>query len=300
MQKIPENIKKMLNERRELRARGLFDEADVIRQKIQASGYIIKDHKDKTEVFPIEKNLPPKESFLVLFGSGETSPAAVKIHDYVFQNRGKKNIKIVLISTPAGFQPNVRVVYEEIAQFFIKHLANYHPEVKIIFANTLAEANNPDIINPLDDADYIFTGPGSPTYAVSQLKNSLLYQKIKEKIEKGATLSLASAATIAFSHFALPVYEIYKVGEPLHWIEGLDFYSKFFGQMTIVPHFNNNEGGKKTDTSRCFMGKERFENLLKLLPGGEKLYGLDENTAAIINLKTKNPLILGKGKLHLI
>jgi cyanophycinase-like exopeptidase len=281
-----------------MRKSSQFRKADALRKEIQKMGYTLADYKNQTEIYPVKKDIPPKQSFLVLFGSGETSSTAVKIHDYVFKKMAKKEIRVVLVSTPAGFQPNVKTVYEEIAQFFRQHLQNYHPRVQIIYANTLSQANNPEVIKSLDAADYIFTGPGSPTYTVNHLKNSLLYQKIGERVKKGATLSLASAAAIAFSHFALPVYEIYKVGEPLHWIEGLDFYSLLFKRLTIVPHFDNREGGKKNDTSRCFMGKERFQSLLKLLPKKEKIWGIDEHTAVVINLKSKKLLTLGKGKLH--
>ena len=299
MEKFTEEIQGLIDQREKARNDGRFKEADVLRKQLSDLGFEIFDQKGKPSLCRQKKeNTMPKESFLILFGSGEISPTAVKIHDYAFKDFGKDKIKIVLISTPAGFQPNVKTVYEEIADFFTEHLKNYHPEISIIYANTLEDANNPNILTPLETADYVFTGPGSPTYAVKNLRNSLLYKRIIEKVESGATLSLASAATVAFSRFALPVYEIYKVGSPLYWESGLDFYTKFFKPLTIIPHFNNNEGGKKTDTSRCFAGKERFEKLKLLLPPTEKIWGIDEHTALIINLKTKETLVMGKGKLH--
>jgi hypothetical protein len=156
----------------------------------------------------------------------------------------------------AGFQPNVKVVYEEIADFFRQTSKN--------------------------------------------LRDSLLLKIIEQKIEMETTLSLASAAAIAFSHFALPVYEIYKVGSDLYWENGLNFLESFYKKLTVVPHLNNNEGGEKTDTSYCFMGKERFEKLQKLLPKDELVWGIDENTAVIINLKTKVVKTIGKGELHIL
>lgn len=300
MLKIPPHIQILAEERQKLREHGMFGKADKIREEILRKGYRVADLKNRTVLskIPISDHITPKHSYMVLFGSGEISHSGARIHEYVFSRMEKDNIRVAIITTPAGFQPNVKTVYEEIAEFFLVHLKNYHPQVSIIYANTRKEANNRKILKDLERSDYIFTGPGSPTYAIKHLRNTLLIKEIKERVKKGASLSLASAATIAFSRFALPVYEIYKAGAPLSWEEGLNFYARFFEQLTIVPHYNNKEGGTKTDTSRCFMGRTRFKKLLSLLPPKEKVWGIDEHTAAVIDLATKQCLVMGKEKVH--
>jgi hypothetical protein len=47
------------------------------------------------------------------------------------------------------------------------------------------------------DADVIFLGPGSPSYAVRQSQDSLAWQYLVARHRLGAGLALASAATIA-------------------------------------------------------------------------------------------------------
>ena len=49
------------------------------------------------------------------------------------------------------------------------------------------------------------------------------------------TAIMASAAAIAASAYALPVYEIYKVGEDPHWKPGLDFFSLYGLSLVLVP-----------------------------------------------------------------
>lgn len=295
---LPFKVQSLVKKHQQARVTGDFTLADSWRAKIERQGYEVRDVDGQVQVWAeLEK---PENSLLVLFGSGEISDAGQQIHDQAFQLIGKSSIKIVLVSTPAGFQPNVDIVYKEIADFFLTRLPNYHPQVKIIFANDRSKANDKKLIEPVSWADYIFTGPGSPTYAVDHLKDTLLLDTIINQVKSGATLSLASAATIAFSRFCLPVYQIYKVGEPLGWKEGLDVYSRLFEKLTVVPHYNNTEGGAKLDTSRCFMGRQRFCKLLKLLPKAEKVWGIDELTGVIINLKTKSQKVLGKGQLRLI
>lgn len=292
---VTPEILSLVKKRDALRKKGLYKEADKLRIAINKKGYSIQDN-GKTLVF--KKKVLSNTNFLIIFGSGEISHTGRRIHEYALSSIGKKEITIAIITTPAGFQPNVKVVHEEIAQFFSNHLKNFHPKINIIYANNRELANNKKVVAPIDVADYIFVGPGSPTYAVANLKNTLLMDKIENKVTEGASLAIASAAAIAFSKFCLPVYEIYKAGQELHWQKGLDFYAGFIKSLTVIPHFNNKEGGWKTDTSYCYMGKERFKQILTLLPKKEELWGIDEQTAIVININNKKLQVFGKGKLQ--
>lgn len=301
----PEELQSLIAERNTLRQQKQFQEADRVRDQIAAQGYRVEDTPQGIAIFTTssqqEHPVSHSASFLTLFGSGEISPTGYTIHEKVFRAMGKNPVKVVIISTPAGFQPNVRVVCEEIAEFIRHSLQNYHPQVEIVYANTREDCENTELLAPLKNADYIFMGPGSPTYAINTLKNTTLFHMIIERVQEGASLSLASAATVACSRQALPVYEIFKVGEPLHWKNGLNLLSKIFQPLTIIPHFNNTEGGKKTDTSRCYVGLQRFSKLLELLQRkNDEVWGIDEQTGIIINLKTKSIEVLGKGKRHLL
>jgi cyanophycinase-like exopeptidase len=297
MKPIPSGVQKLVAEREKLREAKQYKESDEARRRIEALGYEVTDTKEVARVSKKDEYVAPKESLLVLFGSGETAPSAVKTHDFVLNRIGKDKPSIAVISTPAGFQPNVKVVCEEIADFFERHLKNYHPRITIVYADTRKQANNPKLIRPLKEADYMFMGPGSPTYATRHLQHSLLYENIVERVRAGASLGLASAAVMAFSKFTLPVYEIYKAGFPLYWEPGLNLYSLLFRELVAVSHFNNNEGGKKNDTSHAWMGKQRFQKLFAMLPAGMAVWGIDEHTAVLINLQTKHVEVLGKGKL---
>ena len=93
------------------------------------------------------------------------------------------------------------------------------------------------------DADMIFLGPGSPTYAAAQLRGSLAWQRLLARHRRGASVVTASAATLAIGRYVLPVYEIYKVGADLHWQEGLDLLGPYGLSLACIPHWNNAEGG---------------------------------------------------------
>src|SRR6185436_3065806 len=115
--------------------------------------------------------------------------------------------------------------------------------------------DNAELTYPLLQAHLIFLGPGSPTYAVRQLEQTRAWHRLMARCRTGTTLVLASAAALAIGAYTLPVYEIYKVGEDLHWHRGLDFFGGLGLPLVFVPHWDNAEGGADLDTSCCFMGQ---------------------------------------------
>ena len=153
---------------------------------------------------------------------------------------------------------------------------------------------------PLLHANVVFWGPGSPTYAVRQLRDSLAYHIVVARHRLGAAMVMASAAIIAAGTHALPVYEIYKVGEDLHWQQGLDFFGPYGLSLVFVSHWNNTEGGADLDTSCCFMGQARFEQLLDLLPSEATIVGIDEHTALVMDLGGQTCRVMGRGCVTLL
>ena len=109
---------------------------------------------------------------------------------------------------------------------------------------------------------------------------------LEEIVACGAVLVAASAASLTVGRLTLPVYEIYKVGEAPHWLDGLDLLSRFELPLVVVPHWNNAEGGTH-DTRFCYMGQPRFEELERLIPEDHGLIGLDEHTACILDLESQ-------------
>lgn len=239
---------------------------------------------------------------IVLFGSGETSPQGRNVFDDIFRDLPSPP-HVALVETPAGFELNSDRVIGRVREFLDHHLQNYDPQICIVPARkrgTYYSPDNPEIISPLLSADMIFMGPGSPTYAVRQLRDSLAWEILITRHRLGSALIFSSAATIAISSCSLPVYEIYKVGEELHWKEGLNFFGMYGLSLVFIPHWNNNEGGSELDTSRCFMGASRLTSLLGMLPHDTTVIGIDELTALIIEPDYDECRVMGNGNVTLI
>jgi hypothetical protein len=240
---------------------------------------------------------------LILFGSGETARQGRQVQEEVLRELPVP-ARVAILETPAGFQPNAHVVAQKLQQFVEKSLQNYKPQVALIQACRKGGPGDPDdpaVYGPLKDATYVLAGPGSPTYAVRHLKGTRTWALVNERWAAGAGLALASAAAIALGAHVLPVYEIYKAGADLHWCPGLDLLRDFgLEGLAIVPHWDNREGGADLDTSRGFMGVERFARLLDLLPPDAVVLGLDEHTSCIVDVNAETVRVRGQGELTVI
>jgi cyanophycinase-like exopeptidase len=241
---------------------------------------------------------------IVLLGSGETAPGAQKIYHWLFSRiraETDDDIRVAILETPAGFEPNSAAVAGQVATYIQKRLQNFRPSTQIVPARKQGTAHSPEdpaLAAMLHDANVIFLGPGSPTYAVRQLRCTWVWETLRACHRAGATLMLASASTLAFSRHTVPVYEIYKVGEDVHWQPGLDFFGDFGLSTVFVPHWNNRDGGDTLDTSRCYLGEARFGALAALLPGGldaNTIVGIDENTALVIDPAARTWQVMGPG-----
>ena len=248
------------------------------------------------------ENERPKPGPIVLFGSGETSPSAQKVFDYILRQY-PRSAQIALLETPAGFELNSSRVISRVADFLDHNLQNYRPRTTVIPARSRTgpySTDDPNVSEPMLQSDVIFMGPGSPSYAVRQLQGSLTWHYLLARHRLGAALVFASAAVVAISQYALPVYEIYKVGEDLHWKPGLDLLGQYALPLVFVPHWNNNDGGADLDTSRCFMGQSRFAHLMTMLPLGLTVIGIDEKTALVLEPATGMARVIGAGSVTLI
>jgi len=239
---------------------------------------------------------------IAFLGSGETSLAGGRIFESLVHDLHRPP-RIALMETPAGFELNSAQVVGRVGDFMTSRLQNYKPIVDVIAARKKGSAFSPDdpeIIKPLLYANLIFMGPGSPTYAIRQLKDTLAWDVIRARHRLGATLVFASAATISVGAHALPVYEIYKVGQEMYVVDGLDLFADFGLHISFIPHWNNTDGGVDLDTSRCFVGMDRFAEWCTLVPMENTTVGLDEHTGIILDFESGTCEVSGVSSISLI
>jgi hypothetical protein len=300
---IPASVLEKYRKREELRKKGNYEAADIIRNELLALDYTITDLPNGTSELlknlPIQINKSVNNMTIAVFGSGEMSSIGRCIHESLILHL-KPPVKIALLETPAGYQDNPHHWYTRLKSKLEDGLANYKPEISLIPAIDKNSADNPQILAPLLNSDYIHAGAGSPSYAVNNLKNTLAIKYISERLLTGIPISVASATAIAFSKYALPVYELYFAGHNPYWMEGLNFFNRWNLNISFIPHWNNQEGGTDIDTRFAYMGEKRFNKLVNILPGPTTLIGIDEHTALIFTPLNQKISVSGKGTATVI
>lgn len=226
-------------------------------------------------------------------GSGELTATMVEVHKKMLA-RFPDSPTAVFLDTPAGFQLNVDEISRKAVEYFRVHVQKQLNVASYKSSENTSGFEAETAFHMLRNADFVLVGPGSPTYAVSQLQKTPIPEILLNNIRSGGCLVAASAAALTMGRFTLPVYEIYKVGQDIHWIDGLDVLTPFGLNLVVIPHWNNAEGGTH-DTRFCFMGEPRFQQLEKLLPDDAMILGIDEHTACIIDFNTQRIDIQGIG-----
>jgi hypothetical protein len=231
---------------------------------------------------------------LAIMGSGETAPTMARVHRALFDRLGDGRVAGVVIDTPYGFQENADELSARTQAFFATSVGN---PVEIasyrsrnVDAVTLATA-----VARIRDARYVMAGPGSPSYALRTWAGGPVPDTLRDTLDRGGIVTMASAAALTLGVVTVPVYEIYKVGEEPSWLEGLDLLGAATGlRAAVVPHYDNAEGGSH-DTRFCYLGERRLRVLEAALPDGAFVLGVDSHTALILDLEAGIATVAGLG-----
>jgi len=231
---------------------------------------------------------------LAIMGSGETAPTMAKVHRALFDRFEEKGVPAAILDTPYGFQENADELSARTLEFFATNVGN-PVEVASFRAKDVDAVTESTAVARIRGARYLMAGPGSPSYALRQWAGTSIPDALAEKLTGGGILTMASAAALTLGVVSIPVYEIYKVGDDPHWLEGLDLLGAATGlRAAVVPHYDNAEGGNH-DTRFCYMGERRLRDLEAMRPEGSFVLGIDSHTALIVDLEAGLVTVAGLG-----
>ena len=141
----------------------------------------------------------------------------------------------------------------------------------------------------------MFAGPGSPSYALAHWRAGPVAAGLRDRVLAGHGMTvLASAAAATAGEFTVPVYEVYKAGGAPRWLPGLDLLGTLGLKVALIPHYDNAEGGRY-DTRYCYLGERRLAMMERELAADTAVLGVDEHTAVLIDLRTEDIEIRGRG-----
>jgi hypothetical protein len=232
---------------------------------------------------------------LAIMGSGETTSSMAPVHRAILGRFGERPVSATLLDTPYGFQENAADITAAAVDYFATRLRN--PITVASFRGSGSEPVETQVaLARIRDADYVFSGPGSPSYALRHWAGSEIPPLLARKLVGGGAVVTASAAALTLGRLTLPVYEIYKVGEEARWLPGLDLLSPFGLPVAVIPHYDNAEG-RGHDTRFCFLGERRLRGLEAAMPDDTFILGIDEHTSFVLDLGAGRATIRGRGGL---
>jgi cyanophycinase-like exopeptidase len=260
---------------------------------------------------PEEVRLP---RLLTIMGSGETAPTMVKVHRRVTEQLAAATRAAVqagtgagagadsdpapvhglLLDTPFGFQTNASELAARAASYFRESVGTVLEVAGIRSGADLSGEQGQEVIARMAALPLVFSGPGSPSYALNQWKGTLLPSVLSEKLTIGGAVTFASAAALTLGSHTVPVYEVYKVGENPHWLEGLDLLRALGLPAVLIPHYDNAEG-QTHDTRYSYLGEERLSSMERELPEETFVLGVDEHTAVCFDFDAANATVIGHG-----
>jgi hypothetical protein len=236
---------------------------------------------------------------LAIMGSGETAPTMVTTHRRL-TSLLPSPVKAVVLDTPYGFQENAPELATKAVEYFKTSI-----NIDLVVAGLVRLHNTHIAADPvaierglraLSDADYIFAGPGSPTYALRQWAGSSVARIMIDKLTNGGIVTFASAAALTLGKATVPVYEVYKVGQDVQALEGLDILASIGINAALIPHYDNTEGANH-DTRFCYLGEARLQMFESLLDPDTYVLGVDEHTGLIIDIDAATATVVGNSNV---
>ncbi|MFI7239061.1 hypothetical protein [Streptomyces cyaneofuscatus] len=236
---------------------------------------------------------------LALLGSGETSPTMVTLHRELVAHLGG-DADAVILETPYGFQVNRDDISHRARDYFrrsvgLTTVVAPDTDTDGVSGGVRADSEVGRVRDQVRRAQWVFSGPGSPSYALGRWHSLRLGEILRERVGRGYGVTvMASAAACTVGVAALPVYEVYKAGHPPVWLTGLDLLGALGLPVAVIPHYDNTEGGTH-DTRFCYLGEPRLAALEYELPDESAVLGIDEHTAVIVDLDTSTVRVWGRG-----
>ncbi|PZS39604.1 MAG: cysteinyl-tRNA synthetase, partial [Pseudonocardiales bacterium] len=216
-----------------------------------------------------------------------------RVHRLLIERLGAPPVDAVLLDSPYGFQENA----DEISLRTVGYFRNLQIPVNVASWPAADDVLGRErALVRVNDADYVFAGPGSPTYALGVWEGSRLRDVLVDKLTNGGCVAFSSAAAATLGVATVPVYEIYKVGTTPYWEPGLDLLAQLGLRASVIPHYDNAEGGTH-DTRFCYLGERRLRLLEPMLDADTVVLGVDEHTAALFDLDADTVTVLGRATL---
>jgi len=212
-----------------------------------------------------------------LVGSGEYLPVMNDIDRHLLDslNLNGRKPRVVCLPTAAGREGDASV--NRWSSMGIEHFQKLGAEVSALRIIDRASADEAQWESLLEEADLVYFSGGDPGYLYQTMNGSRAWRAAQRAWERGAIYAGCSAGAMILGK-RMPSFRLAGTQE------GFGLVPATF----IIPHFDAIPG----------IWKPLVFALQKQLKKGERMIGVDENTALVGRLGSEWT-VMGQGKVHI-
>ncbi len=210
---------------------------------------------------------------IALVGSGEYLPQMENIDRMLLEHVGGASARVVVLATAAGLEPPVSP--QRWSRMGVDHFARLGARAEPVGILVRDDAFDPQWLQMLEAADFVYFSGGSPQHAIQALENTPAWEVIRKRHTAGAVLAGCSAGAMAFGALTLQPRALWRRGQvdgdastAPDWYPALGLLER----LIVLPHF---------DRMASRMGRETLALLAASVPVGLTLIGVDEDTALV-------------------
>jgi cyanophycinase len=212
-----------------------------------------------------------------LVGSGEYLPVMRDVDRYLLDSLAVDGRKacVACLPTAAGKEGDISI--NRWLNLGVQHFTDLGAQVEPVRIIDQTSANDPRWEDILENADLIYFSGGDPSYLYETMKDSRAWRAAQRAWERGAIYAGCSAGAMILGK-RMPSFRLTGTQD------GFGIISATY----IVPHFDAIPG----------IWKPLVFGLQRQLKKGERMIGVDENTALIGKLNGEW-IVKGKSKVHI-
>ena len=218
------------------------------------------------------------KGLIALVGAGEYLPVMDEIDRHLLASVSTNGRvpRVVCLPTAAGREGDNSV--NRWLNMGVQHFQELGAEVSPVRITDRETANDPQWEPLLESADLIYFSGGDPGYLHETMKDSCAWRAARRAWERGAIYAGCSAGAMILAK-RMPSFRLAGTQEGFGVVPA----------MYIVPHFDAIPG----------IWKPIVFGLQRQLKKGERMIGVDENTALIGRLAGEWK-VQGKGQVHIM
>lgn len=214
---------------------------------------------------------------IALVGSGEYLPVMEDVDRYLLKslNITGRKARVVCLPTAAGREGDRSI--DHWSSMGVEHFEKLGAEVVALRIIDRDSANNEQFESVLEHADMIYFSGGDPGYLYETMRDTCAWKAAQRAWQRGAVYAGCSAGAMILAK-RMPSFRLSGTQEGFGIVPA----------EYIVPHFNAIPG----------IWKPMLFALQKQLKNGQRLIGIDEDTALVGSLGGEWK-VMGKSNVHI-